>query len=175
DALSEASANGIDSTALDQVSKDATRFSVTYGASALDFVKSTAQINAAIDGLNNDELPKVTKVANTLAFAMKATSEDTAEFMRQMFGNFHSEAERLGKVQFAEQLAGKMTFMRQKFGTEMGVIKDLMEGARGVGNNFNIGIDEQLAVLGELNRTLGTEASSAYEQFMTKAIDGGKK
>ena len=175
DALSEASANGIDSTALDQVSKDATRFSVTYGASALDFVKSTAQINAAIDGLNNDELPKVTKVANTLAFAMKATSEETAEFMRQMFGNFHSEAERLGKVQFAEQLAGKMTFMRQKFGTEMGVIKDLMEGARGVGNNFNIGIDEQLAVLGELNRTLGTEASSAYEQFMTKAIDGGKK
>ncbi|ORG07456.1 phage tail tape measure protein, partial [Salmonella enterica subsp. enterica serovar Typhimurium] len=36
-------------------------------------------------------------------------------------------------------------------------------------------LDEQLAVLGQLNRTLGTEASSAYEGFMTGAIEGGKK
>lgn len=50
-----------------------------------------------------------------------------------------------------------------------------MEGARGVGTNFNIGLDEQLAVLGQLNRTLGSEASSAYEGFMTGAIDGAKK
>ncbi|EJY8410178.1 phage tail tape measure protein, partial [Cronobacter sakazakii] len=93
----------------------------------------------------------------------------------QMFANFRSDAERLGKVQFAEQLAGKMAYMRQTFGVEMGAIKDLMEGARGVGTNFNIGLDEQLAVLGQLNRTLGSEASSAYEGFMTGAIDGAKK
>src|SRR5690606_9193248 len=118
---------------------------------------------------------QVTKVANTLAFALKATSAETAEFMGQMFANFRSDAERLGKVQFAEQLAGKMAYMRQTFGVEMGAIKDLMEGARGVGTNFNIGLDEQLAVLGQLNRTLGSEASSAYEGFMTGAIDGAKK
>jgi hypothetical protein len=70
----------------------------------------------------------MTKVANTLAFAMKATSEETSEFMGQMFGNFKTDADRLGKVQFAEQLAGKMTVMRQRFGAEMGLIKDLMEG-----------------------------------------------
>ncbi|MCR4247379.1 phage tail tape measure protein, partial [Enterobacter hormaechei] len=54
-------------------------------------------------------------------------------------------------------------------------IKDLMEGARGVGTNYGVGLDEQLAVLGQLSRTLGTEASSAYEGFMTGAIDGAKK
>ncbi|PPS50415.1 phage tail tape measure protein [Citrobacter braakii] len=175
DALNEASARGIDSTALQTVQRDALLFSATYGASAVEFVNSTAQINGAIDGLTATELPKMTKVANTLAFAMKATSEETSEFMRQMFGNFKSDADRLGKVQFAEQLAGKMTVMRQRFGAEMGLIKDLMEGARGVGNNFNIGIDEQLAVLGQLSRTLGTEASSAYEQFMNGAGEGAKK
>lgn len=175
DSLSEASARGIDSTALKTVRKDALLFSMTYGASAVDFVNSTAEINGAIAGLTSTELPKVTKVASTLAFAMKATSAETAEFMGQMFGNFRSEAERLGKVQFAEQLAGKMTFMRKTFGAEMGTIKDLMEGARGVGTNFNIGLDEQLAVLGQLSRTQGTEASSAYEGFMTGAIDGAKK
>ncbi|EKY2093888.1 phage tail tape measure protein, partial [Cronobacter sakazakii] len=134
-----------------------------------------AEISGAIDGLTSTDLPQVTKVANTLAFALKATSAETAEFMGQMFANFRSDAERLGKVQFAEQLAGKMAYMRQTFGVEMGAIKDLMEGARGVGTNFNIGLDEQLAVLGQLNRTLGSEASSAYEGFMTGAIDGAKK
>lgn len=58
---------------------------------------------------------------------------------------------------------------------EMGTIKDLMEGARGVGTNYGVGLDEQLAVLGQLNRTLGTEASSAYEGFMTGAMEGAKK
>lgn len=175
DALNDAAAKGIDSTALKTVQRDALAFSTTYGASAVEFVKSTEEINAAIAGLTGNELPKVTKVANVLAFAMKSTAAETSEFMGQMFGNFSSDAVRLGKVQFAEQLAGKMVFMRKTFGTEMATIKDLMEGARGVGTNYGIGLDEQLAVLGQLSRTLGTEASSAYEGFMTGAIDGAKK
>ncbi|EEC0852143.1 phage tail tape measure protein, partial [Salmonella enterica subsp. enterica] len=157
------------------VQRDALRFSTTYGASAVEFVQSTESINSAIAGLTGNELPKVTKVANTLAFALKSTAAETAEFMGQMFGNFSADAERLGKVQFAEQLAGKMVYMRKVFGTEMGTIKDLMEGARGVGTNYGVGLDEQLAVLGQLNRTLGTEASSAYEGFMTGAVEGAKK
>lgn len=175
DALNDAAAKGIDDQALKAVQRDALRFSMTYGASAVEFVESTENINASIAGLAGNELPKVTKVANTLAFALRSTSAETAEFMGQMFGNFSADAERLGKVQFAEQLAGKMVYMRKVFGTEMGTIKDLMEGARGVGTNYGVGLDEQLAVLGQLNRTLGTEASSAYEGFMTGAIEGGKK
>ncbi|EEB9828504.1 phage tail tape measure protein, partial [Salmonella enterica] len=166
---------GIDDQALKAVQRDALRFSTTYGASAVEFVQSTESINSAIAGLTGNELPKVTKVANTLAFALKSTAAETAEFMGQMFGNFSADAERLGKVQFAEQLAGKMVYMRKVFGTEMGTIKDLMEGARGVGTNYGVGLDEQLAVLGQLNRTLGTEASSAYEGFMTGAVEGAKK
>ncbi|EDX2066129.1 phage tail tape measure protein, partial [Salmonella enterica subsp. enterica serovar Javiana] len=164
-----------DDQALKAVQRDALRFSTTYGASAVEFVQSTESINSAIAGLTGNELPKVTKVANTLAFALKSTAAETAEFMGQMFGNFSADAERLGKVQFAEQLAGKMVYMRKVFGTEMGTIKDLMEGARGVGTNYGVGLDEQLAVLGQLNRTLGTEASSAYEGFMTGAVEGAKK
>ncbi|EMV9675978.1 phage tail tape measure protein [Salmonella enterica] len=175
DALNDAASKGIDDQALKTVQRDALRFSTTYGASAVEFVQSTESINSAIAGLTGNELPKVTKVANTLAFALKSTAAETAEFMGQMFGNFSADAERLGKVQFAEQLAGKMVYMRKTFGTEMATIKDLMEGARGVGTNYGVGLDEQLAVLGQLNRTLGTEASSAYEGFMTGAVEGAKK
>lgn len=175
DALNDAASKGIDDQALKAVQRDALRFSTTYGAGAVEFVQSTESINSAIAGLTGNELPKVTKVANTLAFALKSTAAETAEFMGQMFSNFSADAERLGKVQFAEQLAGKMVYMRKVFGTEMGTIKDLMEGARGVGTNYGVGLDEQLAVLGQLNRTLGTEASSAYEGFMTGAVEGAKK
>ncbi|KZQ99259.1 phage tail tape measure protein [Enterobacter hormaechei subsp. steigerwaltii] len=175
DALNEAAAKGIDDSALKTVQRDALTFSTTYGASAVEFVKSTEEINASIAGLTGSELPKVTKIANVLAFALKTTAADTSEFMGQMFGNFSSDAARLGNVQFAEQLAGKMVYMRKTFGAEMATIKDLMEGARGVGTNYGVGLDEQLAVLGQLSRTLGTEASSAYEGFMTGAIDGAKK
>lgn len=175
DALNDAAAKGIEDSALKTVQRDALRFSTTYGTSAVEFVKSTENINASIAGLTGNELPKVTKVANTLAFALKSTAADTAEFMGQMFGNFSADAARLGKVEFAGQLADKMVYMRKTFGTEMATIKDLMEGARGVGTNYGVGLDEQLAVLGQLQRTLGTEASSAYEGFMTGAIDGAKK
>ncbi|MHC5175231.1 phage tail tape measure protein [Serratia rhizosphaerae] len=175
DTLQAQAAKGIDDKALKTVMNDANVFAMTYGRSAVEFVQSTSEINAAISGLTVDELPKVTRTANIMAAALGTTAAESAEFMGQLFGNFHSEADRLGKVQFAEQLAGKMTYMRKTFGTEMGVIKDLMEGARGVGTNYGVGLNEQLAVMGELQRTLGTEASSAYEGFMTGAQAGAKK
>ncbi|EMO5615144.1 phage tail tape measure protein [Klebsiella pneumoniae] len=174
-ALQEQSARGIDSGVLKTVQRDALAFSTTYGTVATDFVSSTAEINSAIAGLTGQELPKVTKVANLMAFEMQSSTAETAEFMRQMFANFRTDADSLGKVQFAEQLAGKVTLLRQRFGLEMGMVKDLMEGARGAGTNYGVGMNEQLAVMGELSRTLGTEASSAYEGFMTSAIEGGKK
>jgi len=175
DALQEQSARGIDSSALKQVEKDANTFAMTYGKSAVEFVQSTSSINAAIGGLTGTELPKVTQVANLMAAAVGSSAAESAEFLGQMFGNFREEADRLGKVQFAEQLADKMAFMRQRFGVEMGLVKDLMEGARGVGTNYGVGLNEQLAVMGELQRTLGSEASGAYEGFLTGAEDGAKK
>jgi TP901 family phage tail tape measure protein len=175
DALQEQSARGIDSSALKQVEKDANTFAMTYGKSAVEFVQSTSSINAAIGGLTGTELPKVTQVANLMAAAVGSSAAESAEFLGQMFGNFREEADRLGKVKFAEQLADKMAFMRQRFGVEMGLVKDLMEGARGVGTNYGVGLNEQLAVMGELQRTLGSEASGAYEGFLTGAEDGAKK
>ncbi|WP_282807456.1 phage tail tape measure protein [Hafnia alvei] len=175
DALQEASARGVDDTALKSVRDSALTFSMQYGRSAVEFVQSTADINAAIIGLTGDELPKVTKTANIVATALKTTAGEAAEFMGQMFGEFNQYAQQVGKVQFAEELAGKMAYMKQTFGTDMATIKDLMEGARGVGSNYGVGMDEQLAVLGQLQRTLGTEASSSYEGFMTGAAEGAKK
>lgn len=175
DTLQEQSARGIDSGALKKVERDANAFSMRYGRSAVEFVQSTADINAAVAGLTSYELPQLTRTANIMAAALGGTAAESAEFMGQMFANFEEDAKHIGNVPFAEQLAGKMAIMKKTFGTDMGAIKDLMEGSKGVGSNYGVGLDEQLAVLGELRRSLGTEASGAYEGFMTSAATGAKK
>lgn len=175
DTLLSASAQGVSDATLKQVAENGLKFSVQYGKSALEFVQSTEMINRSVSGLSDGELPRMTTITNTVAAALKSTAADTTEFMGQMFANFRTDANTLGNLTFAEQVAGKAAYMRQAFGTEMATIRDLMEGAKGAGTNFGVGMDEQFAVLGELQRTLGSEASGSYESYLTGAAEGAKK
>lgn len=175
EALQTASLQGVDDSVMKKVTQSAMDFSAQYGKSSVEFTKSALTIRKAISGVADNELPHLTTVTNTTAAALKTTSDEATAYMGQMFSQFSTYADQVGKNQFAEELAGKAVYMSKTFGTSMGEITGLMEGARAAGTNFGIGIDEQLAVLGELQRTLGTEASGAYEGFMTGAADGAKK
>ncbi|MEQ5619395.1 phage tail tape measure protein [Providencia rettgeri] len=175
EALQTASLQGVDASAMKNVTQAAMKFSAQYGKSSVEFTQSALTIRKAIQGVADNELPYLTTVTNTTATALKSTADETTAYMGQMFSQFSTYASQVGKSQFAEELAGKALYMSQTFGTSMADITGLMEGARSAGTHFGVGIDEQLAVLGELQRTLGTEASSAYEGFMTGAADGAKK
>nr|ELR5199760.1 phage tail tape measure protein [Providencia rettgeri] len=175
EALQTASLQGVDASAMKNVTQAAMKFSAQYGKSSVEFTQSALTIRKAIQGVADNELPYLTTVTNTTATALKSTADETTAYMGQMFSQFSTYANQVGKSQFAEELAGKALYMSQTFGTSMADITGLMEGARSAGTHFGVGIDEQLAVLGELQRTLGTEASSAYEGFMMGAADGAKK
>ncbi|OTA14726.1 phage tail tape measure protein [Xenorhabdus vietnamensis] len=175
EALKSASLQGIDSSVMDKVAKDAMTFSSRYGKSSIEFVQSAAEISKAIGGLSQSDLPQMTQIANTTAAALKASGSDASAYMGKMFTQFASQAKAVGHLKFAEELAGKAVTMSKTFGTSLTDIADLMEGARAAGTQFGVGIDEQLAVLGELSRSLGGEASGAYESFITNAEASGKK
>ncbi|WP_273826724.1 phage tail tape measure protein [Providencia rettgeri] len=175
EALQTASLQGVDASAMKNVTQAAMKFSAQYSKSSVEFTQSALTIRKAIQGVADNELPYLTTVTNTTATALKSTADETTAYMGQMFSQFSTYANQVGKSQFAEELAGKALYMSQAFGTSMADITGLMEGARSAGTHFGVGIDEQLAVLGGLQRTLGTEASSAYEGFMTGAADGAKK
>lgn len=175
EALQTASLQGVDAGAMKNVTQAAMKFSAQYGKSSVEFTQSALTIRKAIQGVADNELPYLTTVTNTTATALKSTADEATAYMGQMFSQFSTYANHVGKNQFAEELAGKALYMSQTFGTSMADITGLMEGARSAGTHFGVGIDEQLAVLGELQRTLSTEASSAYEGFMTGAADGAKK
>ncbi|WP_237387258.1 phage tail tape measure protein [Xenorhabdus sp. Sc-CR9] len=175
DALQTASLQGIDSNVMDKVAKEAMTFSSRYGKSSTEFVQSASTISKAIGSLSQNDLPQMTYIVNTTAAALKSSADDASTYMGQMFAQFSRHAKDVGHLQFAEELAGKAVFMSKTFGTSMTDIADLMEGARAAGTNFGIGIDEQLAILGELQRSLGSESSGAFEAFITTAEAGGKK
>lgn len=175
DAMMTASLQGIDSGVMDKISKDALKFAAQYGKSSIDFVNSTTAISKAINNVNQQDLPQLTRITNTTAAALKSTSADATAYMGQMFNQFESQANAVGHVKFAEDLAGKAVYMSKAFGVSMAEVTSLMEGAKNAGTQFGVGIDEQLAVLGELQRTLGGESSGAYESFLKTAADSGKK
>ncbi|BBG59469.1 phage tail tape measure protein [Providencia rustigianii] len=175
DAMMTASLQGIDDGIMSTVSKDALKFASQYGKSSIDFVNSTTAISKAINNVTQQDLPQLTRITNTTAAALKATSTEATEYMGQMFNQFESQANAVGHVKFAEDLAGKAVYMSKAFGVSMAEITGLMEGAKNAGTQFGVGIDEQLAVLGELQRTLGGESSGAYEAFLKTATDSGKK
>ena len=174
-AMQEASARGISSDALNRITKQALDFSMQYGTAADEYVKSSAAIHAAIGGLADGELTRITHIANTVAKAVGATAAESSAFYGLMFNEFRSTADEMGHVQFAEQLAGQMAWLRNTFGTGMADIQGLMAGTHGAGAHYGVALNEQLAVLGELSKTLGSEAGTAYAGFLGNAVSGAEK
>ena len=173
-ALDELSLRGVDNNALNKLASDANRFSIRYGKNAVEFVASASAIKGSIAGLTNDEIPRYVLAANTLAAATKSSAEDAGGFMGAMYNQFKSTADKMGKVQFAEKLADQGAYMVKTFGMDMATIQDMLVGSKGEGSNYGINMEEQFAVLGELNRTMGSEGAGAYEQFLKTAQAGAQ-
>lgn len=174
-ALSGLGAKGVAEDSLKRLSKEAMKFSNRYGKSAVDVVNSSYAIKGAMVGLADKELPRVTVAANTLAAGVKASGEEAGEYMGAMAARFNTELSSLGHVRFAEELAGKTAYMVQNFGVKMQTMQELIEGTKNAGADFGVSMDEQFAVLGTLSRTLGTESSGIYEQFLRSAPAAAQK
>ncbi|EFN7926937.1 phage tail tape measure protein [Escherichia coli] len=174
-ALAEVGSKCVAEDALKRLSGEAMRFSMRYGKGAVDVVRSSYAMKGAMAGLSDLDLPRVTIAANTLAAGVKASGEEAGEYIGAMASRFNAELSSLGHVRFAEELAGKTAYMVQNFGVKMQTMQELIEGTKSAGADFGVSLDEQFAVLGTLSRTLGTEASGIYEQFLRSAPAAAEK
>lgn len=174
-ALNEVGSKGVAEGALKTLSSEALKFSMRYGKGAVDVVNSSYAMKGAMAGLSDMDLPRVTIAANTLAAGVKASGEEAGEYIGAMASRFNAELSSLGHVQFAEELAGKTAYMVQNFGVKMQTMQELIEGTKNAGADFGVSMDEQFAVLGTLSRTLGTESSGIYEQFLRSAPAAAEK
>ena len=153
---------------LDALSDSAVAFSVKYGESATEFIRSSYDIQSAISGLEGNDLARFTNASNILAKGTKSDAATITDYMGTMYGIFKEGADNMGKAQWVEQLTGQTATAVKMFkttGSEMaGAFTSLGAEARSAG----ISQAEQIAVLGQLQATMsGSEAGTKYKAFIS--------
>lgn len=175
-ALGEVASLGVADKELKTLQKTALGFSMQYGESAEDFVRSSYDIQSAIGGLVDGELATFTKASNLLAKGTKADAATITSYMGTMYGIFQNNANAMGKARWVEQLTGQTAAAVKMFktnGQEMsGAFSTIGSAAQAAG----VDMSEQMAVLGTLQATMsGSEAATKYRAFLSGAAKAQEK
>ncbi|QTL95531.1 phage tail tape measure protein [Aeromonas jandaei] len=175
-ALGEVASLDVSQTGLQLLGEEALRFSVEYGKSATEFVRASYDIQSAIGGLSEQELPAFTRASAVLAAATKADTGTITSYMGTMYGIFEQQAAVMGKAEWVEAVAGKTATAVQMFKTTGQGMADAFQGVQSTATSLGISMDEQFAVLGTLQATMGgAVAGTAYKSFLSSIPKAGKE
>ncbi len=174
-AMGEVKSLGVVQGEMDMLEKSAMRFSAHYNESAADFIRSSYDIQSAISGLTNGELAKFTTASGTLAKATKSDTGVITSYVGTMFGIFQEEANKMGKGQWVEMLAGQTATAVQMFKTTGPKMADAFSAVGASATAMGAPMQEQMAILGSLQATMeGGEAGTKYRAFL-KGIGNAQK
>lgn len=167
-ALGEVRSLGVAEKEINSLKDTASDFSVTFGESAVDFVRSSYDIQSAIAGLASGELAKFTYASNVLAKGTKANAATVTSYMGTMYGIFSEQAQAMGKAQWVEQLTGQTATAVQMFKTTGAEMSAAFTSLGANAEAAGIGLSEQMAILGTLQATMsGSEAGTKYKAFLS--------
>ncbi|WP_429076445.1 phage tail tape measure protein [Aeromonas hydrophila] len=166
-ALGEVASLGVHEKTLKQLSSTALKFSVAYGTSATEFVSASYDIQSAIAGLEGNELPTFARASALLAKATKADTATITNYMGTMYGIFEQQAKVMGKATWVENVTGKTALAVQMFKTTGQGMADAFKGIGANATAAGISMDEQFAVLGQLQATMqGGDAGTKFKAFL---------
>ncbi len=166
--LGEVKSLDVTDDALKQLQQTALEFSTEYGKSAVDFVAASYDIQSAIAGLSGDELSQFTKSSAVLAAATKADTGTITNYMGTMYGIFKNQADKMGKGDWVEQVAGMTASAVQMFKTTGSEMSSAFTSIGAEATSVGVGMNEQMAILGTLQATMsGSEAGTKYRAFLT--------
>ena len=166
-ALGEVKSLDVTQSALDQLQQTALAFSTQYGESAANFVRASYDIQSAIGALTGNELAAFTNASAILAKGTKSDVATITDYMGTMYGVYAEQAEKIGKANWVEQVAGQTASAVQMFKTTGA---QMAAAASSVGANaasLGVSMAEQMAILGTLQKTMsGSEAGTKYRAFL---------
>lgn len=166
-ALGEVKSLGVAQEALDKLNRKSLEFSTRYGASAQAFVRSAYDIQSAIAGLTGEQLATFTNASNVLAKGTKADAATITAYVGTMYGIFKNQADAMGKAEWVESLAGQTGLAVQLFKTTGQGMSDAFGALGAEATSAGIGLSEQMAILGQLQATMGgSEAGTKYKSFL---------
>ncbi|MCR9569957.1 phage tail tape measure protein [Vibrio alginolyticus] len=175
-ALGEVKSLGVADDQLKTLAQTAMKFSVEYGKSATEFVAASYDIKSAMGSMTGDELAGVTRSSAILAAATKADTATITNYMGTMYSVFKDQADRIGKDNWAEQVAGMTAKSVEMFKTTGQGMSDAFKGVGALGKTHGVAIQEQMAVLGLLQGSMsGSEAGTRYKAFMNGVVKAQDK
>lgn len=166
-ALGEVASLDVQKDVLGALGLEALKLSVQYGNSATEIVRSSYDIQSAIAGLEGNELSAFTRASTVLAKATKADTATITNYMGTMYGIFEQQAKRMGKANWVEDVVGKSALAVQLFKTTGQGMADAFGALGANATAAGVSMDEQFAVLGQLQATMGGgEAGTKFKAFL---------
>lgn len=175
-ALGEVQSLGVADDALQKLTKTSYEFGFQFGGNSAEFVRSAYDIQSAIAGLSGDELSEFTKTSNMLAVATKADAGTITSYMGTMYGIFEHTANKMGKSNWVNQIAGQTATAVQLYKTTGSEMEAAFSNLGATATNIGLSSAQQFALVGELQlvaksgSVAGTQAASLL-QGIGKAQD----
>lgn len=167
-ALGEVDSLNVAEESLAHLEKRAIQFSMRYGESAVDIVRSSYAIQSAVQGIQGNELGDIAYHAALLAKGTKGSFEDISSYIGQTFNIYQSHVDELGRGKFAEMIVGKTAAAIRLFNADGGKMVEALKNLGSQAQVSNVSLEEQLAVMGFLQNTMveGSRAGTSYAAFL---------
>lgn len=174
-ALGEVQSVGALGGALDELNNKGLQFISEFGGKAPDFVRSAYKIQQAVKPIGG-ELAEITRLSNLTAVALRTDANTVSDTFGKIYNSNKQYADKIGKVNFFDELAGKMAHMQGAFSMEGGDLNSALGKLGSKATAKGVDLNEQLAVIGVLKdyAKSGSAAAGIYGGFLDKIGNAGK-
>ncbi len=146
------------------------------GTRKAEFITATYDIKSALSDLSDEAVGVFTSMAALTAKATKATTQEMVGTFTSGYGIFKPIMPDMSDMEWAEAFSGAMAQTVASFKTNGAQMADAIKNIGAVAASANVPLQEQLAVLGQLQTTMpGSEAGTLYKAFMMKAAEAGEE
>ncbi|MCB2141524.1 phage tail tape measure protein, partial [bacterium] len=144
------------------------------GTSKAEFIGATYDVKSALSSLTDEAVGVFTSMAALTAKATKASTQEMVGTFTSGYGIFKPIMSDMTDMEWATAFSGAMAQTVASFKTNGQQMADAIKNIGAVAASANVPLQEQLAVLGQLQTTMpGSEAGTLYKAFMMKAAEAG--
>lgn len=174
-ALGEVASLGVED--LQAIESAAKSFSDTWaGTSKSDFISASYDIKSGIASLTDEGIAQFTELAALTGKATKSTTDTMGSLFATGYGIYKDYYSDMSDLEFGEMFSAGIATAVKNYKTSGTQMADAIGKLGATATNANVPMEEQLAILGQLQTTMsGSEAATKYNAFLQAAAGAGEK
>ncbi len=166
-ALGEVSSLGVADSSLQQLNNTSINFAAKYGGNAAEVITASYDIQSSFEGITGTELSALTYTSAVMAKGLKSDASTIMDYMGTMKGIYINDLNELGKVKWAEKIAGQTSMAVRMFKTDGNKMASAFSSLGAGAQSAGVDMTESMAILGQLQDTMsGSEAGTKYKAFL---------